>query len=125
MISNLALCSGVASARRQDQARGTLTVLPSTKSKVMRSSVTETAFTRGSTLTTVLIPCLNNSFQVGLDQSSDRHQLLSRESLVRGEVHRLQPELADHPLSLCVDVLRLVAVEAVEIDAIRPGDVLG
>jgi hypothetical protein len=44
--------------------------------------------------------------------------------MTRGEVHRLQPELADHLLSLRVNVPRLGTVEAVEEEAVRPRDVL-
>jgi len=42
MISNLERCSGVASDRRQDHAKGTLIVRPSTNWAEIASSVTET-----------------------------------------------------------------------------------
>jgi hypothetical protein len=52
IISKLALCSGVASDRRQDQAIGTLIVRPSIRPTIISASVTFIFISRGSATST-------------------------------------------------------------------------
>jgi hypothetical protein len=82
MISQWLRCAGEASLSRQDHANGTLITRPSTKRNVIRSSVTETSFTRASVLTAVFTPCLLNPFSVFLNNRSDSIDLPGRESVV-------------------------------------------
>src|SRR6266496_1460535 len=119
MISKLFLCAGAASLNRQDHASGTLTTRPSTRKKVINSSVILTSLTRASVLTAMLMPCLLDLFQVLLNGCANAVELSSRETVILGQSDRLNPELADHPFSLDVNVRRLVAVKAVEVKPVR------
>ena len=114
MISKLFLWAVVASLNRQDHASGTLTTRPSTRPKVIKSSVTETSLTRGSVLTAMLAPCLLDLFQVCLNGNSNLVKLVRREAMVLSQRDRLKPELADHSFPSNVHVGRFVAVKTVK-----------
>jgi hypothetical protein len=120
MISKLLRCSGVASDRRHDHARGTLMERPSDNSAVIESSVTRMAMMRGVSLTTMLIPSLQNSVPMFYNQPANAVQFGRRKSIVEAQYDRLQPEFAYQMLTTNVYVLRLVAVEAVEKEPVRP-----
>jgi hypothetical protein len=123
MISKWLRCSDVASDRRHDQAKGTLMVRPSANSAVIESSVTCMPMMRGVSLTTMLIPSLQDPLSVFRNQLANTIQLGGRKSLVETEHDRLQPELADHSLTPNVHMLRLVAVETIEEEPIRPRNI--
>jgi hypothetical protein len=123
MISKLLRCSGVASDRRHDQATGTLMERPSANSAVIESSVTRMAIIRGVSLTTMLIPSLQNLLPMFHNQPADAVQFGGRKPLVEAEHDRFQPELSDHMLTPNMHMLRLVAVEAVEKEPVRTGHI--
>src|SRR5215813_2147586 len=108
MSRKRARCLGVASERRHDHARGTLMTRPSARRATISSAVIRTCWMRGSVLTAVLMPCLQNGCVMGPDQAPDRIQFSSAEAVATSEFDRLQPELAGAPLSLDVHVCRLV-----------------
>src|SRR5262245_44304784 len=124
MISQLLRCSGFASLNRHDQANGTLITRPSTRWKVICSSVTETPLTRGSALTAVLIPRLLNLCQFCHDDGTDLVQLTSRKCVILRQRDGLQPKLAHHSFPTNMHMHWLVAVETVEVKPIGSGNIL-
>ena len=68
--------------KRQDHANGALTVRPSTSSKVIRSSATNTAFTRGSILIAMLMPCLYNFQQIGANLITDGREFARGKTVI-------------------------------------------
>jgi hypothetical protein len=84
--------AGVASLNRQDHASGTLTTRPSTRLKVITSSVTDTSLTRVSVLTAMLTPRLLNLLQVCLNDSSNLVKLLGGEAMILDARKRHNPE---------------------------------
>lgn len=70
-ISKFERCSGIATESRQDHARGTLIVRPSTSRAVIDSSVTDTLCIRESDRTTVLMPNLQKFGRVPKDRHPD------------------------------------------------------
>src|SRR5712691_5050317 len=119
---NLARCAGVASESRHDQARGTLMTRPSARHATISSLVTLTSRMRGSGPAAVLIPRLHDLLVMLSNDLADPSQLVSRKPVVAREHQRLQPELARAPVSLHMDVGRLVAIEAGEEEPIRSRD---
>src|SRR5262249_16469045 len=119
MSRKRARCLGVASERRHDHARGTLMTRPSASRATISSAVTRTCWMRGSVLTAVLMPCLQNGCVMDTDQAPDGIHFPSAEAVAASEFDRLEPELARAPLPLDVHVWRLVAVEAGEEESIR------
>src|SRR5437867_7361729 len=109
MIRKCARCDGVASERRHDHTRGTLITRPSTRCATISSLVTRTSRIRGSLLTTVLMPCLQNHASLFFDKVADHVQLSCPEAVVPRERHRLQPELTRPSLALSVNVRGLSA----------------
>src|SRR5438876_10666415 len=88
----------------------------------MVSSVTSTWSIRFSTLTAVLIPCLNDYLFVLNNQTTNVIQLAWAEPMVPCEHNGRQPELGVLPVATHVDVPGLVAVETVEKEPVRPGN---
>jgi hypothetical protein len=76
---------------------------------------------RGSALTAILIPSLQNNSQIKSNQPTHAIHLVRREALISCELNRLRPEFADRLLSLNVNVFRLIAIETVKEKTIRPG----
>src|SRR4051794_18437207 len=114
MISNRERCSGVASDRRHDHAKGTVIVRPSSNCAEITSSETETLWIRGSTFGAVLTPSLQDLLDVTNHLSTNLIQLPRGETIVPSQRHRDKPVLADSVLTLNVHVFRFVAVEAVK-----------
>src|SRR5437867_7791156 len=114
MSCQLARCAGVASDRRHDHAGGTLITRPSTKWAVIVSSVTTTLAIRGSTMTVVLMPCLDDRRLMLDNQTTNIIQLSRAEPMIPCQCHRGQPELRVLPVAPHVDVHGLDAVETVE-----------
>ena len=80
----------------------------------MRSSATDTVFTRGSMLIAALMPCLNDLDPVGTNLIPDGSEFVRRKTMVRAQFDGLQPESAHHPLSAHMDVQGFITVEAVK-----------
>src|SRR5437867_10360827 len=99
-------------------------ILPSASCAVIMSSDTSTALILASVLTTVLMPRLQDLGQVLVNIHPNLRELPRGEPVVLRERYRLEPELAHHSLTTSVNVRGFVAVEAVEIEAIRPRDAL-
>src|SRR5262245_9832591 len=96
-------------------------VRPSRRSTIKSSSVNRTPLTRSpGRLPAVFIPSLQQSFLVLDDEPSDSPQFDRCESQVTRQCHRSQPELRRVVVTVYVDVRRLVAVVANEVDAVRP-----
>ncbi|SRR6266702_561981 len=114
-----ARCAGVASDSRHDHASGTLITRPSTKWAVIVSSVTSTRPIRDSTLTAVLMPCLDNCWFVFHNQTPNDIQLAWAEPFVPRDGNGCQPEFGVLTIAPNVNVHRLVAVEAVEEEPVR------
>lgn len=114
MISKFARWAGVASESRHDQARGTLITRPSTRYAVIASTATLMSRILGSLLTTVLIPCLQNVILMLIDHPPNRTQFSRRETVIRSELDRIQPELAGFPLTPDVDVNGFITIETVK-----------
>jgi hypothetical protein len=119
MSSQLARCAGVASDSRHDHANGTLMTRPSTKCAVIVSSLTWTRVIRDSTLTAVLMPCLDDRRFVLNDEPTDVIQLTWAEPMVPRQCHRRQPELGVLLIPTYVDVHGLGAIETVEEKPVR------
>lgn len=119
MSRQLARWVGVASDSRHDHARGTLITRPSTKCAVIVSSVTSTRAIRDSTLTAVLMPCLDDRRFMCDDEPTDLIQLARTEPMVPCQGHGRQPKLGLLPIAPHVDVHGLVTVETVEEEPIR------
>jgi hypothetical protein len=62
----------------------------------------------------MFIPCLHDPLPVSGDDFPNGVQLFCCETLIFCQRHRLDPEFADHPFPLNMDVHSLVTVEAVE-----------
>src|SRR3989475_11971291 len=112
----------VASESRQDQAKGTLMTRPSARHATISSFVTRTSRIRGSPPAAVVIPRLHDLLVMLSNDLADPSQLVCCKPMVSREHQRVQPELARAPVSLHVDVGRLVAIEAGEEEPIRSGD---
>src|SRR6266536_1430964 len=78
---------------------------------------------RAPLLAAVLIPCLQNPGEMFLNIRPDNVQLPRREFVTARQGDWLEPELAHHALTADVHVLRLTAVEAIEIEPVRTRDV--
>jgi hypothetical protein len=78
---------------------------------------------RASVLTAVLMPCLVESLMIGIDVVADFIQLASRESMIGRKMHRVKPESTGLVLASDVDMNRLVAVKAVKVEPIGPGNI--
>lgn len=89
---------------------------------MIASSPTSIDVMRGSLLAAVLIPCLQDVFEIVSNQFSNSVQFFGRESIIAAELNRLQPEFAKIAFSPHVDVLRLCAIEAVEEEPIWARD---
>jgi hypothetical protein len=111
MSRKFARCAVVASASRQDQASGTLITRPSTSCAMISSSVTRISSMRGSLLTTVFMPCLQNESAICLNHAPNDGQLSGAKSMTASQPKRLKPELASLALTLDVYMGRLAAVE--------------
>src|SRR3989304_1133117 len=92
MSRQFARWAGVASESRHDHASGTLITRPSTRWAVIVSSVTSTRAIRDSTLTAVLIPCLDDRRFVLNDQAANLIQFSRAEPIIPRELDRCQPE---------------------------------
>jgi len=119
MSSQLARCAGVASDSRHDHANGTLMTRPSTKCAVIVSSLTSMRAIRDSTLTAVLMPCLDDRRFVLNDEPTDVIQLAWAKPMVPRQCHGRQPEFGVLSVPTHVDVHGLVAIETVEEKPIR------
>ena len=124
MISKLFRWSGVASDKRQDHARGTLIVRPSASCAVIESSEISNVIILGSLSATVCLPCFQNTFQVIHNNPSNDVKLSGREAAVGTQSDGFEPEFACHSFSADMDMLRLIAIEAVEEYPIWPGNIL-
>src|SRR5947207_10001188 len=113
----------VASDSRHDHASGTLITRPSTRCAVIVSSVTSTRAIRDSTLTAVLMPCLDDRPLVYDDKSTDLIQLARTEPMIPCQGHGRQPKLGVLAIAPDVDVHRLNAVETVEEERIWPRNI--
>ncbi len=109
-------------AKRGYQERGTLTVLPSTKSTTKASSVTETccASATRSSLAEELIPCSAKLAFVLPDHGLQSPDLDSAKPAALSQPYRIEPELATVPLPLDMHVAGLVPVSGIEEKPIRP-----
>jgi hypothetical protein len=112
----------VAFDKRQDHANGALTVRPSTNSNVIRSSAIDTAFTRGSMLIAMLMPCLYYLDQIGANLITDGCEFARGKTVIGAQFDGLQPEFANQVLSLDMHMQGLVAVEAVEEESVWTRD---
>jgi hypothetical protein len=70
------------------------------------------------------MPCLEDHLKVVLNHLTNPVQLSWREPMVAAQGQRLEPELTEHALSLHMDVLGLVAVEAIEEEPVLTRDTL-
>lgn len=77
---------------------------PSTRWAVIVSSVTSTRSIRDSTLTTVLVPCLDNRQFVLHNETTDLVEFSWAEPMIPREFDGRQPELRVLPFSVNVDV---------------------
>jgi hypothetical protein len=66
----------------------------------------------------MLIPCLHKRIAIGADDRSDRAELPGRKPVVLAQSYGFEPEFADKFLALNVDMLRFIAVEAVEEESV-------
>src|SRR5205809_772496 len=112
MISKRLRCAGVASLKRHDHAKGTLTIRPSASCATIASLVTSIATMRGS-IATVLIPCLTNSVQLILDHLADPIQLFRLEAFGARQFDWIKPVFAHGFIATNMNVPWLVAVETV------------
>src|SRR3989475_1481421 len=104
------------------EARGTLMTRPSTRCATISSFVTRTSRIRGSPPAAVVIPRLHDLLVMLSNDLAYPSQLVCCKPMVPREHQRVEPELAGVPVSLHVDVGRLVAIEAGEEEPIRSGD---
>src|SRR5665213_414067 len=95
---------------------------PSTRCAVMVSSVTVMCWIRDSTLTAVLIPCLDDDRFVLQNQVPNLVEFARTEPMIPRERRRRQPELAMLPIAPNVDVHGLVAIETIEKEPVRSGN---
>ncbi len=102
--------------RRGNQSRGTIIVLPSTKSTARASLLTLTAWARASRVSTAkeLIPPLEYSLAMLINELCNCIQFAAAETSGPLKSNRLQPELRDHILAPDVNVRRLASVQGHE-----------
>ena len=85
----------------------------------MVSSDTSTRSIRDSTLTAVLMPCLNNVGFLLHNETTDLVELSWAEPMIPRELDARQPELRVLAISANMDVHGLVAVETVKKEPVR------
>lgn len=88
---------------------------------MISSAVTRTAWIRGSVLTTVFMPCLQNVGVMYLDDPPNDVQFACAEAVAARQPERLKPELACPALPLDVHMWRLATVEAGEEEPVWAG----
>ena len=71
----------------------------------------------------MLTPSLQDQIYILVNQTADPIQLSRRKTVVFRERNRTKPELTEQPVPLDMDMLRLVAIEAVEEQPVRTRDV--
>ena len=71
----------------------------------------------------MLTPSLQDQIQILVHQTAEHIQFSRRKTFVFRERNRTKPELTEQPVPLDMDMLRLVAIEAVEEQPVRTRDV--
>jgi hypothetical protein len=87
---------------------------PSASSAMIESSVTVIVTIRGSLLTTVFLPRLQNTIQIIEDNPSNPVKLPRREAVIGAQDNGVQPELAGHSITSYMDMPGFIAIEAVK-----------
>lgn len=106
---------GDASSSRGNQARGTVTVLPSERATLKESFVHEASTARTSTRSTeVFMPSPQEQFPIVYDDLSDRRQLMIPKSSHVCQSDRCEPELRVPPRVSHMNMWRLAALHAEE-----------
>ncbi len=86
---------------------------------MISSSVTWMSNSLGSiSLTAMLIPCLQESIPIGADDLSDCIELPRGKTVVLVQSYGFKPELTDKLITLNVNMLWFIAVEAVEVESV-------
>jgi len=91
---------------------------------VIESSAISKEIILGSVSATVCLPSFYDAFQIIYNYSSDYVKLSGREAAVGTQSDSFKPEFTSHSFSADVDMLRLIAIKAVEKYPIWPGYIL-
>jgi hypothetical protein len=98
-------------------------VRPSVRTAVISSSEIRTVVMSGSGTAAVFGPGIAHDSMMCGNDATDLGSTRGRESAIRGQCQRFEPEFARGAVALYMKVHRLAPVEAVEEEPVRSGDV--